>query len=267
MPSLFARHSSGIDWCEGNYRHSNSIAEFYNTVSNVAFFLLPPLMHYLFAPYGRQRGPAVHAVWLLMMVVGACSIYFHWTLSYVGQLLDELSILWVLATAYVLWFPKRLFPTVLNRNRFHFGVLVFVGALACSVLSFLRPTINAYALNSIALQIIYVMVTEMKRCANRDVLRLSLMLVVLWSLAIACWISDRFQCSFWQGLGFPYLHSIWHVMIAISSTYCCVLFSYFEAVTEVPHLKPRVCYWPKRSWEFGVPYIALEAGQANGKSC
>jgi len=32
------------------------------------------------------------------------------TLSYVGQLLDELSILWTLAAAYSFWYPKVYFP-------------------------------------------------------------------------------------------------------------------------------------------------------------
>lgn len=37
-------------------------------------------------------------------------MYFHMTLSYVGQLLDELSILWTLAVAYSFWYPQAYFP-------------------------------------------------------------------------------------------------------------------------------------------------------------
>lgn len=37
-------------------------------------------------------------------------MYFHMTLSYVGQLLDELSILWTLAVAYSFWYPRVYFP-------------------------------------------------------------------------------------------------------------------------------------------------------------
>lgn len=45
-----------------------------------------------------------------LLLAGVFSMYFHMTLSYVGQLLDELSILWTLAVAYSFWYPQAYFP-------------------------------------------------------------------------------------------------------------------------------------------------------------
>lgn len=46
-------------------------------------------------------------------------------------------------------------------------------------------------------------------CTDQKALRLAKLSVALWVLAIICWISDRFGCSFWRKLNFCYLHGIW----------------------------------------------------------
>lgn len=73
-------------------------------------------MH-LFRGYGQIINPAIHVIWVLLIVVGLSSAYFHATLSLVGQLLDELAILWVFFAAFSMFFPRRLFPTFLHNDR------------------------------------------------------------------------------------------------------------------------------------------------------
>lgn len=41
-------------------------------------------------------------------------MYFHMTLSFVGQMLDELSILWALAVGYAIWLPRRHYPSFIK---------------------------------------------------------------------------------------------------------------------------------------------------------
>ncbi|XP_005989896.1 alkaline ceramidase 1 isoform X2 [Latimeria chalumnae] len=162
MASVFAYQSSEVDWCEDNYQHSDKVAEFYNTVSSMSFFFFAPVMMYLLHPYARERSQAVHLIWVMVMIVGIFSAYYHMTLSYVGQLLDEIAILWVLAIGYTLWFPRRHFPAFI-KSRSHFAWLVFFTASVSTVMSFAKPTVNAYALNSVTLHILYVLTLEMRR--------------------------------------------------------------------------------------------------------
>lgn len=56
---------------------------------------MPPILIYLFKDYGKHVHPGIHIVWIMLIVVGISSAYFHATLSLVGQLLDEISIIWV----------------------------------------------------------------------------------------------------------------------------------------------------------------------------
>lgn len=86
-------------------------------LSNFLFLLVPPISIYLFRDYGHFINRGIHVIWTLMIVIGFSSAYFHATLSLVGQLLDEVSILWALAAVYAQFFPKKLFPKWMNGNR------------------------------------------------------------------------------------------------------------------------------------------------------
>ncbi|XP_046857220.1 alkaline ceramidase-like isoform X2 [Xenia sp. Carnegie-2017] len=123
MAIHFQRGTAHIDWCEPNYEFSPNIAEFFNTISNCIYFVIPPLNIYLFSEYSSKVGQSFNVVWLLMMVIGASSAYFHATLSLVGQLLDEVAILWVLLAGYTLWTPEWMIKNMgLFKTSYHLGI-------------------------------------------------------------------------------------------------------------------------------------------------
>ncbi|KAM4889342.1 alkaline ceramidase 1 [Thomomys bottae] len=262
--------------------------------SNVSFLILGSILLVVTQHYAKQRTRAIQGVCVLFMFIGhqwggldrSCgggrevppltcclspsgslglfSMYFHMTLSFVGQLLDELSILWLLASNYGLWLPRCYFPAFLKGNRSKFVRLVIVTTVISSFLSLVRPAVNAYALNSIALHILYLVYQEYKKTKNKELRHVIEICVVLWIFAMTCWISDRALCSFWQRIHFSYLHSMWHLFISATFPYGLVILVMVDTHYEMPEKTIKLRYWPRDTWPVGVPYVELHD---NDKGC
>ncbi|KAK3709906.1 hypothetical protein QZH41_020023 [Actinostola sp. cb2023] len=161
MLAHFERGSSAVDWCESNYEFSPSIAEFFNTISNVIYLVIPPFFMYLFRTYSTHIGQGINLIFFLLVVIGACSAYFHATLSLVGQLLDELAILWVIMAAFAMWAPKwfvQICPFYGERHRLAY-LMVTVGIFG-TILGFIQPIANAFALLIMGMPIVIMLVYE-----------------------------------------------------------------------------------------------------------
>jgi hypothetical protein len=52
-------------------------------VSNIFFFLVPPIMITLFASYSKRFANGVPILWIFLVIIGLGSVYFHATLSLV----------------------------------------------------------------------------------------------------------------------------------------------------------------------------------------
>ncbi|XP_041778744.1 alkaline ceramidase [Anopheles merus] len=251
------RGSSPVDWCEGNYLVSPDIAEFVNTISNILFLLGPPFLIYLFKDYGRFIQPAIHLIWVLLIVVGLSSAYFHATLSLLGQLLDELTILWVFMATLSLFCPRRHFPRIFKRSRKRFCLSMTIFSIVATGLSFCHPAINAFALMFLAIPATYLLYKELKIVQDERVYRLGVRNTTILIMAIVCWINDRMFCDTWSRLNFPYLHGFWHILIFISAYPACVLFAYFFVNDERPESRPTLKYWPRNDCELGIPYVSI----------
>jgi len=264
---MFIPGSSPIDWCEDNYTFTPLIAEFFNTVSNALFILMPPILMYLHKPYAASMGSGIQIVWILIVVVGICSAYFHATLALFGQLLDEIAILWAIMAGYALWYPKILMPAILRdkegRKTFTKTILIFT--MVTTFLGFIYPFVNAFFLLSLGVPSTSLLIYNLNQENDLRVRYLGRRSVIFWSLAVMFWISDIIFCEIWLKISFPYLHSIFHVVMCIACCNAIVLFAYFEVKQYFPDERPTIQYWPEKSFELGIPYVQLKSYSLNPK--
>jgi len=80
-----------FDWCEPNYVHSSQIAEFFNTLTNLAYCVVGVLT--LLLPQQDQLW-RLRLSGMALFGVGVGSMAFHGTLTRLGQAADELAIVY-----------------------------------------------------------------------------------------------------------------------------------------------------------------------------
>jgi len=255
------RESSPVDWCEDNYTFSPYIAEFVNTVSNIIFIVMPPLLMRLHGQYSLKAGRGIHLIWTLLIVVGTCSAYFHATLSLLGQLLDEMAILWVVMAGFALWYPRDALPGRWKEDpqgRRKFANLCIVLATITTFLGFIQPILNAFILLILGVPALVLLALQLKIEKDQRVINLGRRTIVFYLLAIFCWLNDRLLCEFWYDLGFPYLHGAWHVLIFLASYTAIVLFAYFEVKNHISGEVPELRYYPVDTWQYGIPFVTVQ---------
>eukprot|EP00808_Paulinella_micropora_P010340 g377.t1 len=219
---VFERRTSDVDWCEENNSIHPFIEEFWNTISNglfIVFAIIYAVLHRDFAQR-CQCTKSLLVAHFLVFVVGFGSALFHATLSYFGQLLDEIAILWVLFGAT---FHRRSWKI----SKPLFQLLAWTVCALLSPLAFIFPVINAFALMTMCACVFWYLSSRTRKM--RPVYftflrnRLQFNGPVLFGMALFCWINDRVPvlCHLWHPLRqIPYLsflfelHAWWHILIA-----------------------------------------------------
>jgi hypothetical protein len=120
---------------------------FRNTVTNLPIIVLPMVNAVLLRRYIKEVNWLIFLPHLLLTINGLASAYYHSTLNLFGQLVDELSILWLINICLVAylptmkWYPIR-FRQHINQIRWIVvGLTIFISAFC-----FLKPNMNAFAL-------------------------------------------------------------------------------------------------------------------------
>jgi len=102
---IIGYQTSSVKWCESIYQNSNYICEFFNTLTGFSYiyfsFLLYKnlkLIHKRNLHLSNIKNMSLtefnnYNIYVSTLLIGIFTVYFHGTLSLLGQLLDEFSIL------------------------------------------------------------------------------------------------------------------------------------------------------------------------------
>ena len=201
---------SVVEWCEAYtdaYTYSNNIAEITNTFSNLAFTIVSLLSLYEFnTPLFRKCNG-------VLFLVGLGSGIFHATDTYLGQILDELPMS-ILVYYYLL--------IACHIQKWRFPRVIYIGLATVGWSLYVTFRIYNMFLYLFVIQLlipILIVCFVIKKTEQQK--RLLLYSLVMALIAKSCWIYERylhatFQCPTTFIEPTYYLHSYWHIGIAIA---------------------------------------------------
>ena len=216
--------TSSIDWCEHNYAYSPYIAEFWNTVSN--FLLVVASLYGLWICSRERLEMRFYVLYALVMIIGLGSLAFHGTLTFVGQFMDEVPMIFCIFN----WFFCFLAidgPSSDRRDsgskpaHIFFWRMALVFSATCVIYAVLHYIFHFVLIfqvffgiiTAIALRLV---VGEIRRCDNPKAKALGISYIVFLVVAFALWNVDQHLCerlySLPLGIPNPQFHAWWHLI-------------------------------------------------------
>jgi len=204
---IFGYETSSVKWCETIYQYSNYICEFFNTItgfSYVYFSLL--LFKNLKIIHGRNFGLNNiknmsniefnnYNIYASILLIGIFTVYFHGTLSLMGQLLDEFSIL-----ALLLLFDIKHVKYLL--------IKICIGFILFVKFSFF----NRFMLFGYGFYRSRYLFIDFYHNKNKKLKTLFIYGSLLFFISTFIWILDLFYCNHL----YISLHWLWHIISSYS---------------------------------------------------
>uniref|UniRef100_A0AAF5Q354 Alkaline ceramidase n=1 Tax=Wuchereria bancrofti TaxID=6293 RepID=A0AAF5Q354_WUCBA len=290
-------YESGYAWCESAYKYQtvSVVAEFANTVTNLPLIMLPLLNVLLIKPYIETVNWIVIMPHILLTVNGIASTYYHATLNLfdkfyftyylsslinkmklrTGQLIDEISILWLLMMCLAAYFPvfsfyPQQYHKYIGRVRCAIAVITMVVSTFC----FVKPSLNALVLMLWSIPSIAIIRHEAANAGIPEIISSPRKISVLWTAASICWVSDRVFCDFWLFLesnyliclnnttitisGTPYFHALFHLLSSLAAYNVFIMFSLIDICrrSDKHRYRYRIKHFPEKGL-IRLPYIVL----------
>ena len=248
--------TSPVDWCEENYVVSRHIAEFANTITNLPLIVVPALTLYTkaWSSYATHVHQGIYVQLVISAIVGFGSILFHGSLSLIGQMLDEMAIIWYACMGYAVLCPDKYRPSFCAGAK---GNIIAVVTMLCLTISwFIDPILNPFWLFSTTVPAFGVVCWEaFIKHTNVKTTKYARIIVFSFLFSLICWSGDKIACDTWLRLGTPGLHWFFHILAGIANYYTLVMFAFLRADLDMCNIKPSI----KHIKYFSIPYVHCEA--------
>lgn len=244
-PAPALPHGVTIDWCEDNYAVQTWVAEFWNTWTSVlcaAVFLV-----WLCQPSPPAAG-AVPWLHLLFSFIFAGSAAFHGTLTWVGQLLDEVPIMAFCAFSLAVCFDNLSLQSGFKRSWWGLGPRVLAAAcvaetMALTILYTLHTKAYGVFLTGVVVQAAlhwpFMLYFIWKRTQwDRAALGMLAMHVGVGYSGAGLWLLENTFCSQLKALN---LHAVWHITstLALKPWVDLLVYCRLRAAGQEPHYRMR----------------------------
>jgi dihydroceramidase len=241
--------SSSIDWCERNYVVSWYIAEFWNTLSSLVIILCGALDLYQSPKMECELRFQLYA--LSVILVGLGTVAFHGSLTYVGQLGDELPMVWCMMVSWYI--------LITMHNKKYNGNFLAQVLTTYAIVFSLVHTVGAYTVlfqvHFVVLMLVPIFYTYkfIQNYGHHEAVKpLVIYYAAMWIVAGIVWLTDQLCCEKLHSLTImginipnPQLHALWHILTGVCTHIGTVLYSLIRhMVLHNSH--------PKVEWVLGV---------------
>jgi dihydroceramidase len=189
---VWGERTASIDWCESNYEITPWIAEFWNTISNLA--MIVPSLYGCFVVLTQGFETRYLISYIFFLIVGIGSWMFHMTLQYSMQLLDELPMIYT--TCLFIYNQAMIKEGPGKHNLRLMGCLAGYAILFTAIYSvWSNPLVMEYMYAFVIFILLGQSTWLLYQESNPACLRVFIIGTSLYALAFLIWNIDNHFCS------------------------------------------------------------------------
>lgn len=196
MTEYWGKSDTSVHFCEKPYKKSKYIAEFYNTISAVSYLLVG-----IFFSFTK-----IKKIGYTLSVLSIGTALLHGTQRYYGQILDELSMLFL--SFYIIEELRKIEKQKTNKLILGALVGIYLGSYNYFSMFFLTFVFCQ-------LYIVFLVKKLIKKQINTNKVKKLLInsYIIIFLISTTCWVLDQCFCYKVENM---HLHAWWHIGTAMS---------------------------------------------------